>query len=278
MIFVSKKQKGVADPALPTLVYIDYESLFYGMYDRYRLKPNLDALFDELKTQGRFAESIKVFGDFSTEPIKSEQGKIRTITNTIIDCQQPNSEGHKKDYTDFLMLDMIYQDSMTKPHVDQFIFVTGDNHYSSVAVFLRTQKDKVIGVFAVEGTLGTQLANCSSWVKTIIPRGATEEKHKEDLLQCLKSAEAKSIKSTFMNTLNHAADYFGGSFDMYRRVLQDMVNKGEVTQQMEELADGTPIRTIRLRQEKQESLDKQESASVIMAAEEAPQAQAESGN
>lgn len=248
MIFTARKQKNISSMAMQTLIYIDYESLFYGMYDKYKLKPNLDALVDELKTQGRFAESIKVFGDFSNDLIKSEQGKIRTITSTIIDCQQPSNDGHKKDYTDFLMLDSIYQDSMTKPHVEQFILVTGDNHYSSVATFLRTQKDKVIGIYAVDGTLGTQLANCSSWVKTIVPRDASEEKYRENLAMCLKSAQDKNIKSTFMNTLNHVVEFYGGVYDMYRRVLSDMIAAGDVTQQMEEAYDGTPIRTIRLKQ------------------------------
>jgi hypothetical protein len=248
MIFITKKQRNGADAPMQTLVYIDYESLFYGMYDKYKLKPNLDSLLEELKTQGRFAESIKVFGDFSNELIKSEQGKIRTITSTIIDCQQPNNDGHKKDYTDFLMLDSIYQDSMTKPHVDQFILITGDNHYSSVATFLRTQKDKVIGVYGVEGTLGRQLADCSSWVKTIIPRDASEEKYTENLTLCLKSAEDKNIKSTFLNTLTHVTEYYGGAYDMYKKVLQDMITAGLITQQMEETYDHNPIRTIRLRQ------------------------------
>ncbi len=249
MIFTTRKQPPITDHALQSLIYVDYESLFYGMYDRFKLKPNLVALLDELKSQGRFAESIKVFGDFSNELIKSEQGKIRTITSTIIDCQQPNSEGHKKDYTDFLMLDSIYQDSMTKPHVDQFILITGDNHYSSVATFLRTQKDKVIGVYAVEGTLGRQLADCSSWVKTIMPKDATEDKYRENLVLCMLSAQEKNIKSTFMNTLNHAVVYYGGVFDIYRRILSDMITEGAVTQQMEDAPDGTPIRTIRLKQE-----------------------------
>lgn len=252
MNFTTRKQKTSGDTLLQTLIYVDYESLFYGMYDRFKLKPNLDALLEDLKAQGRFAESIKVFGDFSNDLIKSEQGKIRTITSTIIDCQQPNSDGHKKDYTDFLMLDSIYQDSMTKPHVEQFVLITGDNHYSSVATFLRTQKDKVIGVYAVEGTLGRQLADCSSWVKTIQPKDATEEKYRENLIQCMKSAQDKSIKSTFMNTLNHVTNYYGGLYDMYRRVLSDMIADGQVTQQMEEAADGTQIRTIRLKQDQED--------------------------
>ena len=248
MIFTSKKPRNGAESAdLQTIVYIDYESLFYGMYDKYNMKPNLNALIDELKTQGKFAESIKVFGDFSKEPIKSEQGKIRTITNTIIDCQQPGNDGHKKDYTDFLMLDSIYQDSMTKPYIDQFILVTGDNHYSSVATFLRTQKDRIIGVYAVEGTLGLQLANCSSWVKTLIPEGASEDKVRANIVACMKNAEEKNFKSTFNNTVRFASDFYGGDFETYRKVLMDMIAEGAVTQQMEETQDHTPIRTIRLK-------------------------------
>lgn len=253
MIFNAKRPKNGETSDLQTLIYIDYESLFYGMYDRYNMKPNLIALIDELKTQGRFAESIKVFGDFSREPIKTEQAKIRTITNTIIDCQQLGNDSHRKDYTDFLMLDMIYQDSMTKPHVGQFIFVTGDNHYSSVAVFLRTQLDKVIGIYAVEGTLGMQLANSSSWVKTIVPMGASEEKVRENIVACMMNAEEKNFKSTFNNTIRYASDFYGGDYDTYKKVLMEMIDEGVVTQQMEETLDHMPIRTIRLRKPEPEA-------------------------
>ena len=49
-----------------------------------------------------------IFGDFSNKGINEGLDKLHAISNTVISTQQPNGR-HKKDMTDFIMLDHIYQ-------------------------------------------------------------------------------------------------------------------------------------------------------------------------
>lgn len=49
-------------------------------------------------------EEIMIFGDFSYTGINTGLDKLRAISNTAISTQQPHDR-HKKDMTDFIMLD-----------------------------------------------------------------------------------------------------------------------------------------------------------------------------
>ena len=61
--------------------------------------------------------------------------KIRGYTNDIVETK--NGGGYfKKDFTDFIMLDRIYQTAYTKKDIDTYIIFTGDGHFSSAVLFL----------------------------------------------------------------------------------------------------------------------------------------------
>ena len=55
---------------------------------------------------------ILFFGDFSNPSLRAEISKIREVSSSIIETQNASSY-HKKDYTDFIMLDHIYQRAIT---------------------------------------------------------------------------------------------------------------------------------------------------------------------
>lgn len=69
-----------------------------------------------------------VFADFSHRGIKEEIPKIRAITNTIIETQN-SFAGHKKDMTDFIMLDYIYQYVSDYPETGTIILFNGDGYF-----------------------------------------------------------------------------------------------------------------------------------------------------
>ena len=71
---------------------------------------------------------IMVFGDFTQKEISEELRKLRSITNTIIETSNVFLEC-KKDMTDFIMLDYIYQSVEARKDVDTYILFTGDGHF-----------------------------------------------------------------------------------------------------------------------------------------------------
>lgn len=154
--------------ALKTVVFVDYESWFYGLHNQYNAETDVAGWFKKLKTRGQIIE-IYIFGDFEgNKSIAQDRLKLRTLTSNIIDCANFES---KKDYTDFIILDRIYQTIIRDSSIQQYIIFTGDGHFSNVSAFLKNFEDKVVGIYAVQGTLSQQLRQSASWVEVIEPDG-----------------------------------------------------------------------------------------------------------
>ena len=109
---------------------------------------------------------IIFFGDFSNPSLRQEIGSIRRISNTIIDTQN-TSTAFEKDFTDFIMLDHIYQKAINSPEINTFILFSGDGHFNSVCNYLITQLGKQVGVYAIRGGMSNQLKNTASWVELL---------------------------------------------------------------------------------------------------------------
>lgn len=148
---------------LSTAVFVDYECWYFGLHNQYGCGTDVVNWFQDVKSRGRIDE-LHFFGDFNNKFLVQDMPKLRTLTNDIIDCFNPNNT---KDYTDFIILDRIYQTVMKNDNIKQFILFSGDGHFSSVAAFLKNFRDKIVGIYAVDGTLSTQLRDSASWCQVI---------------------------------------------------------------------------------------------------------------
>ena len=89
------------------IAVVDFEHWYISLERQYSMKPDIKAWKDGLEKDYNI-EEIAFFGDFSNQGLRGELDKIRNATSMIIDTQN-NSEYYKKDFTDFIMLDYIYQ-------------------------------------------------------------------------------------------------------------------------------------------------------------------------
>lgn len=141
------------------LAFVDYENWYITLDNFYKMKPDVRGWHDDLYEHYDVVD-VSFFADFSNPALRAEISKIREVSNTIIETQ--NSRSHiKKDFTDFIMLDHIYQKALTTRDVDVFILFTGDGHFASVANFLRTKCRKKVVVFGPDEATSTQLKNCA---------------------------------------------------------------------------------------------------------------------
>jgi hypothetical protein len=187
----------------------------------------LEAICDEMKAYGKIAK-IYAFGDFTKPEISQERNRVRTVTSNIIDCSN-ESAIIKKDFTDFIMLDHIYQELIQNPAVEQFIFLTGDGHFSSAATFLRNYMEKTVGVYGIAGSLSRQLRDCSSWTKEINAIDGDELEYQTNLFRNLKSAEGKGLVITFMKTVEHTVRRYGGDQYRYEDILRNLIDEGYIS-------------------------------------------------
>ena len=94
------------------IAFVDFEHWYIGLERQYGVKPDLKGWKEELMTKYEVDE-IAVFGDFSNIGLRGELDKIRDITQMVFDTKN-SSEHYKKDFTDFILLDYIYQKAMTR--------------------------------------------------------------------------------------------------------------------------------------------------------------------
>lgn len=209
-----------------TIVFIDYEYLYISFNRQYLKPPMLDEICNEIKQNGKVSK-IYVFGDFTKPDLSLERNRVRTVTSNIIDCGNESST-IKKDFTDFIMLDHIYQELIQNPSVEQFIFFTGDGHFSSSATFLRNFMDKTVGVYGIAGSISRQLRDCSSWTKELNAIDGDEIEYQTNLLKNIKGAESKGIICTFLKTVEHTVRNYGGDQYRYEQILRGLIDRGYI--------------------------------------------------
>ena len=136
------------------LVFVDYEHWFFCLKKFYNLTPDIIEWRKELEGKYEIVDLI-VFADFIQEGIQEQLNKIRLVTNSIIETRQATDK-YKKDMTDFVMLDSIYQAANEKNDVDAYIIVTGDAHFQSVVKYLKQKRKRVV-IYGVKNGFSNQL-------------------------------------------------------------------------------------------------------------------------
>ena len=133
------------------LVFVDYEHWHVSIYKNYASRPEIKAWKNALDQKYNIVDMF-FFGDFSNSGMRYDIQKIREVTNNVIETQN-TSQHYKKDFTDFIMLDYIYQRAMSSKNIDTFIIFTGDGHFTSVVKFLTNVCKKEVVVYAVRDRL-----------------------------------------------------------------------------------------------------------------------------
>ena len=195
---IGRKKKAVA--------FVDFEHWYISLDRMYRDRPDIKAFRDELTDRYEIID-IVFFGDFSNPSLRQEIINIRQVTNTIIDTQN-TSTAFEKDFTDFIMLDHIYQRAMNAKDIDAYVIFTGDGHFSSAVSFLTTKCGKEVGVYAIKKACSTQLAGCATYTRLLPDENDLTEpssKYSRMILQSLKRLfeknKNKKVRATFWQTV-----------------------------------------------------------------------------
>ena len=110
------------------IAFVDFEYWFYSYRDLLHISPNVSKWAAEITGQYHVSD-IMVFADLSYPRIQQEAQQLRAVTNTIIDTSNLTPE-HKKNMTDFIMLDYIYQTAIERPEITTYILFTGMGIFS----------------------------------------------------------------------------------------------------------------------------------------------------
>ena len=163
---------------------------------------------------------MNFFADFSHKSLADEIGRIRLFSNKIIDTRSPN--GVQKDFTDFIILDNIYQKALSSDDIDVFILFSGDGHFSSVTAFLKNFYRKEVVVYGVNGSFSKQLRDTASSFRVMPDDSDIHESFYRYIFEYLSSSKSP----TYQEAVKYVTDKSRGK-----------VQKQKVSEAMKSLAD-----------------------------------------
>lgn len=228
---------------LPTFVFVDYEYWRYGLLHTTNAETNIESWFSDVKTKGDIKE-IYFFGDFSQHTLIKDIPKIRSITNHIIETVNPQNT---KDYTDFIMLDQIYQRVVRADHQEQYIIFSGDGHFHSAVVFIKNFRGHVVGVYGLEHNFNYLLKQAASWYTEIPVAHVLDSDYEEAILKNLAWAEQRPmIIPTFSKTVESISERSGLDKRKLADMLSEMIKRRYITQLTMSVPGGKEIRALKV--------------------------------
>ncbi len=204
------------------VAFVDYEHWYYSYWNLYTMKPNVEEWLQEIK-RDYGCEEVYFFGDFSEYNISKEIARLEQLNIKIIHTAN-SSEHVKKDFTDFIMLDYIYQIAAEKTCPDTFLIFTGDGHFDSVMKYIRTKLDKKVIVYGVKRAFSGKLkSTANSYVE--MPRYAQEQRFYYGLiLQSLKILDQRGKKATFWKTIRNVSEHNRVTQERVEMSLQELID------------------------------------------------------
>lgn len=196
---------------------------------------------------------IFVFADFSNQSIRAEIPKIREVTNYIIETQNASAYV-TKDFTDFIMLDHIYQKAMSGSDLSAFIIFSGDGHFSSVASFLRNQCKKTMVVYGVRRAMSSQLRNTAS-ICVEIPNDDKAEDPRQPYFDMIfgnlrfledNNRGTQKLYPTFWGTVDAVAAYYNSNRDDVTDAMRYLLERDYIYQTDETVEPRKTIKVIRV--------------------------------
>lgn len=191
------------------IAFIDYEH-WYISYDKLlHAKPDIKGWRSMLAEQYDVREML-FFADFSNDALRQEISRIREVSSSIIETQNTSSR-FKKDFTDFIMLDHIYQRAFSAQDIDVFLIFSGDGHFSSAVSFLINRCNKTVGVYGVRDAMSQQLKNTASFFVEIPELDLGSREYYPHIFRSLKNLEEKQASQktpqypTFWGTVDAVA-------------------------------------------------------------------------
>ncbi len=216
------------------VVFVDYESWYYSYTTLFKMRPDPKKFRQELEAE--FAiDDIMVFGDFSSGGIAEDLGTLRGLTNTIIETQNTFNH-HKKDMTDFIMLDYIYQYTDSHKDVDTYIIFSGDRHFQSVVRYLIQKKGKKVVIYGVKDSVSRHLKDAATEVRELPTQSDIRRNIYRMIAHNMYFVQNKPhIIPSFIPTAEAVARYNNVPFEEVKHALQEMVDAGYLCRELRQV-------------------------------------------
>ena len=207
------------------VAFVDYEHWYISLLKNYGLAPNIKGWIEELGARVNLTEAV-FFADFSHRSLADEIRRIRPFSNKIIDTR--STMGVKKDFTDFIMLDNMYQKALSSDDIETFVLFSGDGHFSSVTSFLKNFYSKEVGVYGIRGSFSRQLQDSATWCVTLPMEDEIYGAGIQLILECVKNAKTTVTASYVITEI--CKNNKGITSSSLNAALKKLVSEGYITE------------------------------------------------
>ena len=228
------------------IAFVDYEYWYFSYQNLFRMEPDVKGWRKELDEDYDILD-IMVFAEFSSnQRLQNQITPLRNITNTIIETHQ-QTRTRKKDMTDFIMLDYIYQTAASRKDVDVFIIFTGDGHFHSVVKYLTQTLRKKVAIYGIKESFSAQLQEVASVVKLLPYEDSSFRRYAQLIVEDLAiTSKNDKIIPTFNSTVSAVMRKHQDISEEYvRRTLQKMLDDGLVVQRMQRVDFNRKVKILR---------------------------------
>lgn len=209
------------------IAFVDYEYWYYSYKNLFGLQPDLASWVQELRSQYDLAD-VKVYADFSSPGLSGEKRKLLAVTGSVIDTEA-ESPYRKKDMTDFVMLDSLYQSVNHARKIGTYILFTGDGHFNSVVRYITDRKHKKVIIYGVQDSISRRLQESATDCIALPLIPERTEAYRRMIIENLAYVMDKpDIIPTFLGTVTAVSRKYGVNSEEVQRVLSDMIEQGYV--------------------------------------------------
>lgn len=207
------------------LVFVDYEYWFYTMRNLLHIAPDAAAWLAEI-TEKYTCRRILFCADFSSPGLFGEKEKLEKLSVDVVDTAE-NSTYRKKDMTDFVLLDEIYQSIDREKRVKNYILFTGDGHFQSVARYLKEKKKKNVILYGILNSVSRRLQEAASSYVLLPGMNVQEACYRRMVVENFAYiADKDHILPTFMGTAEAIARRNAVPSEEVQRVMRAMLDEG----------------------------------------------------
>ncbi|MBE6543378.1 MAG: NYN domain-containing protein [Ruminococcaceae bacterium] len=246
--FLKRHRKKSAEEKKRAMVFVDFEHWYISLDKLFHQKPDVKAFRHELAEKYDIID-IAFFGDFSNPSLRGEIHNIRMVSNKIIETQN-SSPNFEKDFTDFIILDHIYQSALSAEanKIDAYVIFTGDGHFSSAVSFLVNKCHKEVGIYAVKNAVSSQLSSCATFTRLIPDFKPADKKYERMILKNLKALydknRGKKVYPTFYATIEATAKYNKVKREKIEEALRGLMRDGYIYQNKQVVKDNESIKVL----------------------------------
>ncbi|MFZ5631788.1 MAG: NYN domain-containing protein [Bacillota bacterium] len=181
-------------------IFVDYENLFYSMYNKFQTQPDPMEFIRIARQYGQII-TARAYGDFEKNPyIKNEVPKLRAASFEVVHTRTEVVGGKEKSYTDFKIVEDLFVFKEENRDVENIILATGDGHFSNIVARLKIRDGKRVIVVGVKGSISRELQMASGRDDVIEISGIGYEVDIEDLKRFILMQEERYRYLTFIRT------------------------------------------------------------------------------